>query len=386
MGSIVGHPTVEVIVRVWAAMEVGVPIVLLHPRWTDDERERFRALHDAIPLEDIAPESPISPPIVDPNETLAVFATSGSSGSPKGVALSRAAFLASARASAQNLGWAPNDRWHLDLPLAHVGGFSILVRCLLARRAVTLGAFDRIRAVASTLVSVVPTQLARLLLEGFEPPPALRAMLVGGAAAPATVMEEAVRRGWPVLTTYGSTEACSQIATQRYGTAWSRSTGVGAPLAGTEVRIENDEILVRGPTLMREYTTAHASPIVDGWLHTRDAGRLDELGHLHVLGRRDGVLVTGGENVHPFEVEEALRGIEGVDDAVVFGIDDATWGHEIVAAIVAHRRPTRDALAHLARFKHPRRIAIVSTLATNATGKIDRAAVEKEATPRLEPW
>ncbi len=384
--SIVGSPNVETIVRAWAAIEVGVPLVLLHPRWTDDERERFRSHHDAIPIDDVAEEAPVDPVVVDPNRTLAVFATSGSSGAPKGVALTRAAFIASARASAENLGWLQNDRWHLDLPLAHVGGFSILVRCLLARRAIALGGLDTIAARGATIVSVVPTQLARWFDADFAPPTGLRAMLVGGAAAPGQLLEEAARRRWPVLTTYGLTEACSQVATQRYGTAPDARVGAGLPLPGTEVRIEDEEILVRGPTLMREYTTPHVSPIVDGWLHTRDAGRLDDEGHLHVFGRRDGVLVTGGENVHPFEVEEALRAIEGVVDAVVFGVDDPKWGTRIVAAIVARRRPSRDELAHLARFKHPKQVAIVPGFAMNATNKIDRAAVAKDATPRLEDW
>ncbi len=385
--ALVGYANVDTILRALAAIELGVPLVMLHPRWTPTERERFRVLHNATPIDDVEPTSaPVttSAPI-DPSTTLAIFATSGSSGAPKGVAISRGAFVAAARASAANLGWRPEDRWHLDLPLAHVGGFSILVRCLLARRAVTLGALETIGARGASIVSIVPTQLKRLLDEDFTLPRRLRALLLGGASAPRILLEEAAARGWPVLTTYGLTEACAQVATHRYKTPIDPDGGVGHPLRGVEVRIEDDEILVRGPTLMSGYTTGEPSPIVDGWLHTRDAGWLDDAGRLHVLGRRDGVLVTGGENVHPFEVEEALRALPGVDDAVVFGVDDATWGTQIAAALIG-RRPTREELASLARFKHPRRIAMVEAFATNATGKIDRAAVAKDATPRLEAW
>ncbi|MEQ8276269.1 MAG: AMP-binding protein [Deltaproteobacteria bacterium] len=385
--ALVGHPRVDTILRALAAIELGVPLVMLHPRWTWTERERFRVLHNATAIDDVEPATtPVSlgAPIA-PDTTLAIFATSGSSGAPKGVAISRGAFIAAASASAANLGWRPGDRWHLDLPLAHVGGFSILVRCLLGRRAVTLGPLEAIDTLEPSIVSVVPTQLDRLLREHTTLPKSLRAILLGGASAPRILLQEAASRGWPVLTTYGLTEASAQVATQRYGTPVDPDGGVGPPISGVDVRIENDEILVRGPTLMLGYTTGEPSPIVDGWLHTRDAGWLDDEGRLHVLGRRDGVLVTGGENVHPFEVEEALRALAGVTDAVVFGVDDATWGTQIVAALIG-RRPSREELTGLARFKHPRRIAMVEAFATNATGKIDRAAVAKNATPRLETW
>lgn len=381
--SLVGHPEPDVIARALAAIELGVPLIMLHPRWTETERRRVEAHHRAVRIDDVEEADP--PPFdrVEDHATLAVFTTSGSSGRPKGVDLTRGAFVASAAASAKNLGWRDDDRWHLDLPLAHVGGFSILTRCLLARRPVTLGEAE---ARAATILSLVPTQLARWIDDGVALPPSVRAILLGGAAAPHALLEEAANRGWPVLTTYGLTEACSQVATQRLGARPGRDVGVGPPLDGIAVRIVDEEIRVGGPTLMRGYTTSDEPAIVDGWLRTNDAGYFDEEGRLHVLGRRDGVIVTGGENVHPFEVEEALRALEGVRDAVVFGRADERWGSQIVAAIVATRRPTRDELSTLARFKHPRAVALLPRLATNANGKVDRRAVERDARDRLEPW
>src|SRR6185437_8373891 len=171
--------------------------------------------------------------------------TSGTTGRPKGAVLSRRAFVASAAASAANLGWRDDDRWLVCMPLAHVGGLSILTRCLAAGRTVVLeprfdpdavlAAIDRERV---TLLSVVPTMLTALL----ERPAAsalsrLRALLLGGAAAPFSLLETCARRGIPALATYGLTEACSQVTVQRLAQPLRAVPGSGQPLPGVEIRI-----------------------------------------------------------------------------------------------------------------------------------------------------
>ncbi len=339
---------------------------------------------------------------MDPERWLAVLFTSGTTGSPKGIALSRRAFVASARASEANLGFRDDDRWLLGLPIAHVGGLSILTRCLLARKTVVVpdavaegrrldatSLIASIEATRTTLVSLVPTQLEWLLAEpGWSPPPFLRAVLLGGAAARPSLLERAAERGLPVLTTYGLTEACSQVTTQPAGTVNRGERGAGAPMFGTEVRIVEGAIQVRGPTLLSALVPAGVGSVLDddGWFHTDDLGRLDEVGHLHVLGRRSDLIVTGGENVYPAEVEAILERCPGVDAACIFGVPDDTWGELVAVALVpgesgapADGDLLRFVREHLAQHRRPRLVALINAFETTPAGKLDRRATARRA-------
>ena len=404
-----GDSTREALVLVYALAELGVPMVLLHPRSTAAERRRtLAATGTGIFLDpadlrlrpEVDPE-PFEPLAIDPERPLAIVRTSGTAGPPKGVVLSRRAFAAAAQASAENLGWRGDDRWLLSLPVAHVGGLSILTRCLIARRTAVAEPLPRFAAAAAarlverrriTLLSLVPTMLRRLLdLDGWRPPAHLRAILVGGAAVPPALLERAGRRGWPVLLTYGLTEACSQVATQRYGTA-PRSGRGAEPLPGVEVRIRGGVIELRGPSLLSGYLPPPAEPVVtdDGWLCTGDLGELDAEGRLHVLGRADEVIVTGGENVHPREVERALLEHPAITAACVFGVDDDEWGQAVAAALVADPPPgDRELLSFLAErlapHRRPRWVAFLDALPATASGKEDRRLAARRAAPHLRP-
>jgi len=329
-----------------------------------------------------------------------MVSTSGSSGHPKGVILSRNAFLASARASTANLGWQDDDRWLLSMPTAHVGGLSIVTRCLGARRCVALskqprftaeGFTEEIESHRITLASLVPTMLHRLLQTSpsWMPPSHLRAILLGGAAAPKDLLAQAADREIPLLTTYGLSEACSQVTTQSYqalrrGVFNRGQLGVGAPLAGTELRIQEDEIQVRGPNLMDGYhlLSAREPLFLDGgWFPTGDLGRLDEAGNLHVLGRTGDRIITGGENVDPVEVEAALLLHPNLREACVFGIEDPEWGQKVCAALVVAGSgpPGADEITtflslHLAGYKQPRSLIFVPALPLLPNGKLDRRA------------
>jgi len=196
------------------------------------------------------------------------------------------------------------------------------------------------------------------------------------------------------LTTYGLTEACSQATTQQPGTVNRGQLGAGPPLPGVELRISDDDgIQLRGPTLFSGYLPAsdRSTFLDDGWFPTGDRGRLDEAGNLHVLGRRTDRIVTGGENVDPVEVEQALESLPGVVQASVFGVPDEKWGEVVCAAVVAVG-PTPELAAavaelrgRLAPFKLPRRIARLDALPLNATGKVDRRETARQASPLLEP-
>jgi len=407
--GILGESSRRALVWLYALFEVGAPAVMVHPRATAAERRRFLAdcgaarwlepgdgwVGTAPPVDSAELAAP------EPGSTLAIVQTSGSSGRPKGVVLSRRAFSAAAAASAENLGWRDDDRWLLSLPIAHVGGLSVVTRCLLARRAVVVEPSPRfdadrlaplLESRRVTLFSVVPTMLRRLLdLDRWHPPARLRAILVGGAATPPALLARAADRGWPVLTTYGLTEACSQVATQRYGTVQRGELGSGPPVAGMEVRTRNGAIEIRGASLFDGYLPAGSSPFTaDGWFATGDLGHLDDAGNLQVLGRRDEVISTGGELVHPGEVEAALEADPAVAAACVFGVADEEWGEVVVAVVEiapGADAPASDAgltkwlaprLAELAKYKRPRRIVRLGRLPRTPSGKVDRRRCLRE--------
>ena len=403
-------PTLEL---VYAALELGIPLLLVHPRLTSPERQallvaaqaRALARPDWLGAELLGVAGKATHPAAGDERTLAVVYTSGSSGAPKGVELSRRAFLASARGSAANLGWHAGDRWLLSLPVAHIGGLSVVTRCLIARKALVLTQPERtpqgieLRSLVEiierervTLLSLVPTLLARLLeLEPrWEPPAALRAILIGGAAAPPAVLRAAAQRRWPILTTYGLTEACSQVTTQPQGESGSGQPDSGRALPGVELRTLEGRIAVRGPTLLTRYYPSGQTPeLLDGWFITGDRGALDAEGRLVVLGRSSDVIITGGENVWPAEVEAALLECSGIRQAHVYGVPDPVWGQRVAAVVVApelDRRALAAELAtRLASFKRPRLLAVLDALPQTPSGKPDPAAIAAAAQPRLEP-
>lgn len=346
-------------------------------------------------------------PEVDLAAPAVVMFTSGTSGKPKGVSLTWGNFWHSAMASAYRIGVLPHDRWLCVLPLYHVGGLSILLRSCLYGTAVHLlnrpdvGQIDAaLRAHPITLVSLVPTQLHRLLDVGASAAhyAALRLILLGGAAATPGLMARAVAAQLPIATTYGLTEATSQVATALPDVTPRKPAAVGKPLVLTEIKIVDahgnplpngeahiGEVIVRGPTIMQGYLdepSATATALRDGWLYTGDLGFLDAEGDLHLVQRRSDLIVSGGENVYPAEVEAVLRRHPAVREVAVVGVPSAEWGQQVAAVIVAHApvEPSElDAFCRqsLAGYKIPRRIIFVDALPLTASGKVDRVAVVK---------
>ena len=269
-----------------------------------------------------------------------IIFTSGSTGAPKAALHTFGNHYYSALGSNANIALAPGDRWLHSLPLYHVGGLSILFRCLLAGATVALpqpGApLGRVIADATHL-SLVSTQLLRLLREeGFEGA-VLKAILLGGGPIPLPLVDEAAARGLPVHTSYGLTEMASQVTATPPGASREELRTSGRPLPHREIPISEDgEILVRGETLFAGYVendiTDHPLD-ADGWFHTGDLGELDADGYLHVRGRKDNLFISGGENVQPEEIEEALRRLVGVEEAVVVPVPDAEFGSRPVAFV-----------------------------------------------------
>jgi O-succinylbenzoic acid--CoA ligase len=352
----------------------------------------------------------------------AIVYTSGTTGRPKGAMLSYGNQLWSALGSSLRLGVDPDDRWLAPLPLFHVGGMAVLWRCALAGGTVILpGEPFEAEAIAASLerdrvsmVSLVPTMLGRLLeVWGERPAPdSLRALLLGGGPISSDLLARALALGFPVAPTYGLSEAASQVATARPLRGPPLAGVAAEPLPFTELRIVDElgqelpsprsgEILVRAPSVMAGYwrdPEASAQALAGGWLHTGDLGCLDERGHLRVGGRRDDLIVSGGENVYPAEIEAALLQHPAVAECCVLGEPDPEWGERVVALLVPTSQPPDSISALgpssplpaeldrylrglLAAYKLPRRYLLAPSLPRTAAGKIRRAALRGQIGP-----
>ena len=323
------------------------------------------------------------------SDTALIISTSGSEGRPRAVLLGNAQLDAAAAASNACLPLGPGDLWLHCLPLYHIGGQAILWRCARAGAGVLLHDGFAAQAVADDLgrqpvthISLVPAMLARLLELGVTPPASLRVTLIGGAALSLTLYRAASAAGWPLFPSYGMSETAAQLATHSPADGPWREGLVGRPMPGHDIRIGDDgRIRLRGPQVMLGYLDGDG-PDADGWLTTGDLGRLDADGCLTVAGRADDMLISGGRNVHPLEVESCLAACPGIRDVAVTGRPDPVWGDLVVAlvvgcvetaALLAHARQ------HLPAAAVPRRIVFLERLPRNATGKLERAALRRLA-------
>ena len=294
-----------------------------------------------------------------------IIFTSGSTGAPKAALHTFGNHYHSAVGSNANIALQPGDRWLHSLPLYHVGGLSILFRCLLAGATIVLpepgtSIGESIAGLGATHVSLVSTQLSRLLRECADLG-GLRAVLMGGGPVPSSLVDEALARGLPLHTSYGLTEMASQVTTTPPGASHEELLTAGRALPNREVSIsERGEILVRGETLFAGYVEGEEldRPLdEEGWFHTGDLGELDASGYLRVGGRMDNLFISGGENVQPEEIEEALCRLEGVDEAVVVPVPDREFGSRPIAFVRATGRDPEDLARELEpllpRFKIP---------------------------------
>jgi O-succinylbenzoic acid--CoA ligase len=325
-----GGSFVDAMRRAWDNGDAVAPV---DPRLPRAAREAvLRAFDTDAPLED--------------GDAL-VVATSGTSGEPKAVVLTHDAIAASAAASNAALGVGEIDSWLVCLPLAHIGGLSVVTRAL---HFGTPFVFEG----NATLVSVVPAMLRRIDTSRF------RRVLLGGAAAPSGLPDNVVR-------TYGMTETGSGIAYDGYA------------LDGVEVRIVGGEVHVRGPQLLRCYRDGTDPKDAEGWFATGDAGTITD-GVLHVDGRIGDVINTGGEKVWPLAVERALEAVAGVAELAIAARPDDEWGHRVVAFVVPtdpRNPPTLDALRAkvketLPAYCAPKELVLLDTLPRTPSGKVQR--------------
>jgi o-succinylbenzoate---CoA ligase len=332
----------------------------------------------------------------DLDAVAAVIHTSGTTSAPKPIELTYGNFLWSALGSAVALGLDPGERWLCALPLAHVGGLSIVLRsAIYGTTAVVHPRFETERVLdalmddadrgdgqAVTLVSLVATTLARLLDAGLREPPALRCALTGGGPVPGALLERARAAGVPVSLTYGLTEACSQVTTTPLAALLADGSAPPAPSAGPPLfctrlgTAADGEIEIAGPTVAREAADG------DGWLRTGDLGRLNAEGCLEVTGRKADTIVSGGENVAPAEVEAVLEAHPAVLEAAVLPRADARWGEAVAALVVVRdgavlvgegEELREHCAARLAPYKVPKQVALVAgPLPRTRSGKLLR--------------
>jgi O-succinylbenzoic acid--CoA ligase len=353
------------------------------------------------------------------DEPHALLFTSGTTGAPKMAILTWGNQVFSAMGSAAALGHSTDDVWAAPLPLCHVGGLAVLMRCVLLGTCVrVIGRFDAARLAdevvsgAVTLVSLVARMCWQLVeaLGDRRPSERFRGVLLGGGPVPATLLEACARAGLPVAPTYGMTEGCSQLVTGRLDEAGAQRSN--APIVWTELMVAEEdaegagELWVRGPTVSvgyaRERRPGQAVEVDEalsarpgGWFKTGDWVTLGERG-LRVVDRRTDLIVSGGENVYPAEVEEVLRGHAGVAEACVVGVPDELWGQRVAAVLVARGAGASDAeieahcRAKLAGYKVPRVVRWWEELPRSSLDKVSRAQVrerlwrELEATRRVE--
>jgi o-succinylbenzoate---CoA ligase len=382
------HPRREQVVLMHALMKVGAALLPLGPRLTAEERAAIvSAVDPIIDLDDpgLLTQTEADLPLLGEHDMDAICCrvlTSGSTGTPRPIPLSYGNFLWNAVGSAFNIGVMPDDRWLCCVPLSHIAGLGIVMRSVIyGTTAVVHDGFDVDRVGGAlerggiTLVSLVTTMLTRRLDAGVDLS-GPRAILVGGGPVPEEPLEEAIAKGATVVQTYGLTETCSQVTTLAPADAKRKLGSAGRPLLTTHLRIREGEILVQGPTV------APGSADADGWLHTGDLGHIDEEGFLYVRDRIDDMIVSGGENVIPAEVEEVLLRHPAVAEAAVIGREDPEWQQAVTAVVVLANgsSATPDELRRhcseaLAGFKVPKRVELASALPRTPSGKLMRRAL-----------
>lgn len=322
-----------------------------------------------------------------------ILFTSGSTGRPTAVLHAWANHLYSAKGSNANVPLRVGDRWLLSLPLYHIGGLAILIRCALAGAAVAVpdssaSVSDGLVTTGATHLSLVTTQLRRLLdARAGTAPAQVKALLIGGGPIPKGLLRRGYARKWPLHTSYGSTEMASQVTTTSPGGPLADLQTAGRCLPHRRLRIgEDGQILVTGRTLC--LGTIHEDnvhdPRIDGWFPTGDVGRLDAQGRLHVQGRVDRQFVSGGENIQPAEIEAAVERLDEIERAAVVPVPNAEYGQRPVA-FVRSRGPLQEerwraALAsELPRFKLPDAIFALPDEAVDGQLKVDYELLRQQA-------
>ena len=319
--------------------------------------------------------------------------TSGSSGKSKLVELSFRNLFASADSLEKFLGEREFPVWLATLPFYHIGGFMIFVRSLLSAGSIVIVENFRAGTIRSELnktpinyFSIVSKTLRELLDDSPKFPESLKAVFAGGGPVQAELMTLANECGLNILNVYGSTVRCSMVKAHAGRESPDKLCSACKPMPGVNVQIgESDEILIRSNSLARGYYKNEfetSARFHNGLYRTGDAGKIDSSGFLYIFGRLDGAIISGGEKVHPAEVEEKILEISGIYDCCVTGITDKQWGQCVSAVISADHSPDKHAIEltlqkSLAKYKIPKRYFHCSEIPRDQLGKVNHKAVFK---------
>ncbi|WP_040286053.1 o-succinylbenzoate--CoA ligase [Sporosarcina koreensis] len=427
--ALLGGTSAEMAVLIHGCLLAGVEMVLLNVRLTAEEigYQLGDAAADLLICEDFCipqtgsancgalsysdfsrlPAHPVEPEREwQDDRTLTIMYTSGTTGFPKGVRQTAGNHTASAVSAVLNSGLRDGDAWLHMMPLFHISGFSILARAVLYGTEVRLFrkfdaylAAEEIGSGRVSGMSAVAVTLERLLTEfersGRTVPETFRTLLAGGGPVPVNYLERAQRIGLPVLQTYGMTETSSQTATLSAGDALRKIGSAGKPLFFSDIRIEGaagpgsrGEILIRGPHVTKGYVGRHSGKgaLQDGWLHSGDIGYFDEDGFLFVSDRRSDLIISGGENIYPAEIEEVLAAHPAVKEAGVCAMRDEKWG-AVPAAFIKTTGPQQldpedleiFCRERLAAYKVPKVFRFIEEMPRNSSNKLMRSRLRELA-------
>ncbi len=377
----IDNNSLELIILYWACVEIGAIFAPLSPRFPKVQIQQliqdygfeycwasasFQQLLPSTSLDiDFTATAVISTTSLNPMQACDAILTSGSSGTPKAALHNLNNHIANARGSSELIPLTQGDNWLLSLPLFHIGGLAIINRCVLAKAAITLSAAEhslaeQLKLLPLTHLSLVATQLTRLLEDNPQSLAGVKALLLGGGAIAASLLTKLASLNINAYTSYGMTEMSSQITT---GLASTKGSS-GKLLPYRQLKIVDKQIWVKGETLFMGYLSANGGHSIDrvtdkGWFATKDLGYWNKEGNLMILGRADNMFICGGENVQPEEIEAVLKRHPQIHDAIVFPMEDKEFGY-LPAAVINGEEISQQTLdlfvcQHIARFKRPRK-------------------------------
>lgn len=342
-------------------------------------------------------------PIFQLSQKAVCLFTSGSTGGRKLVVHTFHSLLENYFQSNSLFNFEENDLWLLSLPLYHIGGFMIFIRALLSNAKLFIPTnsshseiMDALTNQPITHCSIVPTTLQRMNRENYKPNKSIKNIFVGGGPGDASIFNLAKNLGYPITKVYGSTETSSMICALTGNYSNDKINSVGKPIGNTEIIIDKNksqesaslgEILIKTNSIFEEYYNDKSSTqqaFKDGYYKSGDAGYFDAEGFLYITGRVDNIIVSGGENISPIEIENCIKSIDKISDAAVVGIPDVIWGTAVAAAIIIKDSTEWDEIEvrHelkrlLAPHKIPKKIIFVKSIPRSELGKTNYEALVK---------